>query len=43
MSFNARFDLPDAYYYDTMENFECPYDHQCEDCEYDCEEEDDED
>ena len=24
--------------YSDMEYFECPYNHECDDCEYDCEE-----
>ena len=28
--------ITDLEYYDIM-NFECPYDHQCDGCEYDCE------
>lgn len=28
--------LPDEWYYESMENFQCPYDHECTDCEYDC-------
>ena len=38
MSIEARFDLPDDLYYSSMEHFECPYNHECEGCEYDCEE-----
>ena len=29
--------LPTDLEYSDMEYFECPYDHQCQGCEYDCE------
>ncbi len=41
MSTYARFELPDDLYYSSMEYFECPYDHNCTGCEYDCREDDD--
>ena len=36
MSYNARFDPPSDLYYSSMEYFECPYNHECENCEFDC-------
>jgi hypothetical protein len=27
---------PSDLMYSDFENFECPYDHQCDGCEYDC-------
>ena len=34
MSFERRFELP--IYDESDEHFKCPYDHQCENCEFDC-------
>ena len=36
MSFTARFDTPSDLMYSDIEYFECPYNHKCDDCEYDC-------
>ena len=36
MSFERRFDLPDDLYYSSMEYFQCPYHFDCDNCEYDC-------
>jgi len=35
MSFDYRFEPP-TIWDDADQYFECPYDHQCDGCEYDC-------
>ena len=41
MSFNYRFEPP-THWDDDDQYFTCPYNHECTDCEYDCEEGDEE-
>jgi len=36
MNFHSVYDTPSDLDYSSWENFECPYDHQCDGCEYDC-------
>ena len=34
---HSVYDTPSDLYYSSMEYFECPYNHECDGCEYDCE------
>ncbi len=40
MSFDYRFEPPYLDELESMAYFECPYNHECDGCEYDCEEDD---
>jgi len=37
MKFHGGYDTPSDLDYSNWEYFECPYNHECSTCEYDCE------
>ena len=40
MSYNYRFEPPSLDELESMAYFKCPYNHQCDGCEYDCQDDD---